>query len=237
MKAMILAAGRGERMYPLTEHVPKPMIAVNGRPLIMHLIERLRRAGFVDLVINLAYLGEVIQRAMGDGAAFGVRIAYSREAVALETAGGIAWALPLLGEAPFAVVNGDVYSDFELARLRSVGAALLHHSLAAHLVLVDNPAHHATGDFCLQGDKVRATGPDRLTFSGIGVYAPSLFASVARGTKYQLASLLRPAMARGEVTGEHHRGMWTDVGTPERLGALERRLAAVGASTTRTASG
>jgi N-acetyl-alpha-D-muramate 1-phosphate uridylyltransferase len=237
MKAMILAAGRGERMYPLSEHVPKPMIAANGRPLIIHLIERLRRAGFVDLVINLAYLGEIIQRAVGDGAAFGVHIAYSREALALETAGGIAWALPLLGEAPFAVVNGDIYSDFELGRLKSAGAALLHHGSAAHLVLVDNPAHHAAGDFCLHGHKVREDGTERLTFSGIGVYAPSLFASVARGTRYQLASLLRPAMARGEVTGEHHRGMWMDVGTPERLAALERRLALTGAATTRTSAG
>lgn len=233
MKAMILAAGRGERMHPLTEHVPKAMIAVGGRPLIVHLIERLQRAGFVDLVINVSYLGEMIERGVGDGAALGVRIAYSREAVALETAGGIAWALPLLGNAPFAVVNSDVYSDFDLARLKSAAATLADSGLAAHLVLVDNPAHHVAGDFCLRENKVSADGPQRLTFSGMGVYAASLFAPVARGATFQLAGLLRPAMARGEVSGEHHRGMWLDVGTPERLAVLEHRFTLAGAATSR----
>lgn len=233
MKAMILAAGRGERMRPLTEQLPKSMIAVGGRPLIVHLIERLRRAGFVDLVINVSHLGEMIERGVGNGAALGVRIAYSRETVALETAGGIAWALPLLGNAPFAVVNGDVYSDFELSRLKSAAATLPNRGLAAHLVLVDNPVHHVAGDFCLRDDKVSADGPQRLTFSGMGVYAPSLFAAVARGAKFQLAGLLRPAMARGEVSGEHHRGVWIDVGTPERLAVLEHRLALAGAATSR----
>ena len=233
MKAMILAAGRGERMHPITARVPKPMIAVGGRPLIVHLIERLRRAGFADLVINVSHLGEMIERGLGDGAAHGVRIAYSREAVALETAGGIAWALPLLGSHPFAVVNSDVYSDFELARLKNAAATLADRGLAAHLVLVDNPAHHIEGDFCLREGKVSEEGSQRLTFSGMGVYVPSLFASITRGARFQLANVLRPAMARGEVGGEHHRGMWIDVGTPERLASLEHRLALGGATTTR----
>jgi len=228
MKAMILAAGRGERMQPLTDIVPKAMIMARGRPLIVHVIERLKRAGFVDLVINVSHLGAVIERALGDGSALGVRIAYSHESAPLETAGGIAWALPLLGNAPFVVVNGDVYSDFDLTRMNSAAATLTNGGLAAHLVLVDNPDHHPAGDFCLHAGRVGANGPERLTFSGMGVYAPALFAPVARGARCQLAALLRPAIARGEVTGERHSGLWMDVGTPERLAALERRLAAGG---------
>lgn len=225
MKAMILAAGRGERMQPLTESIPKAMIVAGGRPLIVHLIERLKRAGFVDLVINVFHLGAVIECALGNGAALGVRIAYSRESAPLETAGGIAWALPLLGDAPFVVVNGDVYSDFDLTRMNSAAAMLTKGGLAAHLILVDNPEHHPAGDFCLRGGKVGTEGAERLTFSGMGVYAPALFAPVARGASCQLAALLRPAMARGDVTGERHSGLWMDIGTPKRLAALERRLA------------
>jgi MurNAc alpha-1-phosphate uridylyltransferase len=217
-------------MRPLSDRVPKAMIEAGGRPLIVHLIERLRRAGFVDVVVNVAHLGEAVERGLGDGAALGVSISYSRETAALETAGGIAWALPLLGDAPFAAVNSDVYSDFDLARLRDAAATLLEQGLAAHLVLVDNPAHHPGGDFCLRGGRVRTGGEARLTFSGIGVYAPALFAPVARGAKCQLAALLEPAMARGEVSGEHHRGLWMDVGTPQRLAELERLLAAAGAA-------
>jgi N-acetyl-alpha-D-muramate 1-phosphate uridylyltransferase len=225
MKAMILAAGRGERMQPLTHRVPKAMVEAGGRPLIVHLIERLKRAGFIDLVVNLAHLGETIERDLGDGAALGVNIAYSREREALETAGGIAWALPLLGNAPFAAVNSDVYSDFDLSRLRGAAATLLDRGLTAHLVLVDNPEHHAGGDFCLRGERVRTEGAERLTFGGMGVYAPALFQAVEPGAKCQLAALLKPAMARGEVSGEHHRGVWMDIGTPQRLAELERRLA------------
>jgi len=228
MKAMILAAGRGERMQPLTDSIPKAMIAAGGRPLIVHLIERLRRAGFVDLVVNVSHLGAIIERALGDGAALGVRIAYSRESAPLETAGGIAWALPLLGDAPFAVVNGDVYSDYDLTRLKSAAATLTNGRLAAHLVLVDNPDHHPAGDFCLRAGRVGVDGPERLTFSGLGVYAPALFVPVARGASCALAALLGPAIARGEVTGERHCGLWMDVGTPQRLAALERRLASDG---------
>ena len=222
---MILAAGRGERMRPLTDRLPKAMIEAAGRPLIVHLIQRLARAGFAELVINVSHLGETIERQLGDGAALGVRIAYSREATALETGGGIAYALPLLGEAPFVVVNCDVYSDFDFARLRAAADSLSERGGVAHLVLVDNPAHHRGGDFCLHQGRVTAAGEERLTFSGMGAYAPALFAAVERGTRCQLAALLQPAMARGEVSGERHRGLWMDVGTPERLAALERTLA------------
>ena len=224
MKAMILAAGRGERMRPLTDRVPKAMVAAGGRPLVEHLIERLARAGFVDLVINVSHLAETIERDLGDGAGLGVRIAYSRERTALGTGGGIAYALALLGDAPFVVANCDVYSDFDFSRLRAAADLLARGFLAAHLVLVDNPAHHAAGDFCLEDGKVAAAGGGRLTFSGVGAYAPALFAGVAPGASCQLAALLRPAIARGQVSGEHHRGRWTDVGTPERLAELERTL-------------
>lgn len=224
---MILAAGRGKRMRPLTDRVPKALLRAGGRPLIVHLIERLARAGFTELVINVSHLGGLIERALGDGAALGVRIAYSREARALETGGGIAYALPLLGRAPFVVVNGDIYTDFDFARLVYAGEVLGPERLA-HLVLVDNPPHHPRGDFCLRAGKVREEGARRLTFSGIGVYAPQLFASLAHGARAPLRALLAPAMAQGWVSGEHHRGLWLDVGTPQRLAALRRALAARG---------
>jgi len=225
IKAMILAAGRGERMRPLTDRLPKAMIEAGGRPLIVHLIERLAGAGFAELVINVSHMGETIERGLGDGARLGVRIAYSREATALETGGGIAYALPLLGDGPFVAVNCDVYSDFDFARLRTAADFLSDRNGAAHLVLVDNPAHHLAGDFCLGAGQITTEGENRLTFSGIGVYAPALFAGVERGTRCQLAALLRPAIARGEVGGEHYRGLWMDVGTPLRLAMLERTLA------------
>jgi len=225
MKVMILAAGRGERMRPLTDRAPKALLEAGGRPLIARLIERLARAGFTDLVVNVSHLGDRIESQLGDGATLGVRLVYSREDTPLETGGGIAYALPLLGEAPFAVVNSDVYSDFDFARLKLAAAALAGGALDAHLVLVDNPAHHPAGDFCLRDGKVTADGARRLTFSGIGIYAPVLFSSVARGAKRQLVALLELAMARGRVSGEHHRGTWLDVGTPQRLAELERTLA------------
>ena len=218
MKAMILAAGRGERMRPLTDSTPKSLLEVRGKPLIGWIIEALARAGIRDIVINHAHLGKMIESALGDGGRFGVTIRYSPEAEALETAGGIARALPLLGAEPFAVVNGDVFSDFGFDSLahRDLGPNL------AHLVLVPNPAHHPEGDFVLNGKEVSAAGDARWTFSGIGLYRRELFASIAPGSKGQLAPLLRAAMARGQVTGEVHRGTWHDVGTPERLAALNR---------------
>jgi MurNAc alpha-1-phosphate uridylyltransferase len=222
---MILAAGRGERMRPLSDRIPKPLLRAGGRPLVAYLIERLARAGLSELVVNVSHLGGLIERELGDGARHGVHIVYSHEELPLETGGGIAYALPLLGAEPFVAVNSDIYCDFEFARLPAVAAALASGATAAHLVLVDNPPHHAAGDFCLNDGRVAADGGARLTFSGIGVYAPELFAGIARGAKCQLVALLKPAMAQGRVSGEHHRGLWMDIGTPERLATLERLLA------------
>lgn len=227
MKAMILAAGRGERMRPLTDRVPKPLLPAGGRPLIAYLIERLAGAGCTDLVVNVSHLAGLIESELGDGTRYGVRIAYSHEAHALETGGGIAYALPLLGSAPFVVVNSDIYSDFDFKRLAPAASTLDPQRAGAHLVLVDNPPHHPQGDFTLEQGKARSEGASpRLTFSGIGVYTPALFAGVERGEKRQLASLLRPAMAEGRVSGEYHRGLWIDVGTPQRLAEVERVIAA-----------
>ncbi|MBL8437512.1 MAG: nucleotidyltransferase family protein [Zoogloeaceae bacterium] len=217
---MILAAGRGERMRPLTDHCPKPLLAAGGKPLIVWHIERLHAAGITELVINHAHLGAQLEAALGDGSALGVQIAWSRERVALETAGGIRQALPLLGEAPFLVVNGDIFTDLDFTPLaaRSLGRDL------AHLVLVDNPPHHPDGDFHLARGRLQATGTPRLTFSGVGVYHPSLFSSLTLGEPVKLAPLLRDAMAAGRVGGEAHHGLWLDIGTPERLAELDARL-------------
>jgi MurNAc alpha-1-phosphate uridylyltransferase len=226
---MILAAGRGERMRPLTDRMPKPLIPVAGRPLIAHLIERLACAGFTDLVVNVSHFADQVERELGDGARHGVRIVYSRESVALETGGGIAYALPLLGSGPFVVVNSDIYCDYDFTRLAAAAAGLAPDAPGAHLVLVDNPPHHPDGDFALERGRVRGDGPGpRLTFSGIGVYPPALFAGVARGAKCQLAGLLKPAMAQGRVSGERHGGLWMDIGTPQRLADLERLLSVTG---------
>lgn len=221
MKAMILAAGRGERMRPLTDAIPKSLLEVRGKALIVWLIEALARAHIRDMVINHAHLGYMIEAALGDGHRFDVVIGYSRELDALETAGGIAKALPLLGAAPFVVVNGDIFCDFDFSVL--VGRVL--EQRLAHLVLVANPPHHRKGDFALNGTQVAEAGKSKLTFSGIGLYRPELFASIKSGSKGQLAPLLRVAMARGLVSGEVHRGIWHDVGTPERLSALNERVA------------
>ncbi len=221
---MILAAGRGERMRPLTDRIPKPLLPVAGKPLIARLVERLARCGIAEVVINVSHLGGLIEAALGDGAAFGVRIAYSRERDALETAGGIAAALPLLGEAPFLAVNGDVYTDFDFTRLKIVSERLSAAAELAHVVLVDNPPHHPGGDFFLDGGMITTQGSARFTFSGVGVYHPALFSPVARGTKFQLVALLRERIAQRRVGGEHFGGVWIDVGTPERLARLERLL-------------
>lgn len=220
MRAMILAAGRGERMRPLTDHTPKPLLQVGGRPLIAWHIARLAAAGFTELVINHAWLGDKIEAALGDGSRWGVSIAYSREGVALETAGGIATALPLLGDAPFVVVNGDVLTDADYTALRAAAGQLDGHARLAHLLLVANPAHHPQGDFGLLPDGRVAASPsdgDALTFSGVGAYHPALFAGCTPGRPAKLAPLLRGAMARGQVHGQRHDGVWLDVGTPERL--------------------
>ncbi|MCX8086707.1 MAG: nucleotidyltransferase family protein [Rhodocyclaceae bacterium] len=223
MKAMILAAGRGERMRPLTDRTPKPLLPVAGKPLIVWHLERLALAGFHEIVINHAHLGSEIEALLGDGAAWGVRICYSAEPPgALETAGGIAQALPLLGEEAFLVVNGDIFCDWDFARARGALAA----DRLAHLVLVDNPPHHPAGDFTLEGGKVGAGPTARLTFSGIGIYRPALFRSIEPGQPAKLAPLLRQAIATGEVSGEYHAGRWEDVGTPERLAALDAEMRA-----------
>lgn len=214
MKAMILAAGRGQRMMPLTANTPKPLLKVNGQPLIVRHIERLAEAGFKELVINHAYLGQQIEQVLGSGGQWGVNIRYSQERSALETAGGIANALPLLGDAPFLVVNGDVFSDIDYTQI--LGAEAL-----AHLVMVDNPEQHPNGDFVLQAGKLNADGSPKLTFSGVGVYSPRLFACVTRGQPAKLAPLLKAAMADGLVTGEHFQGVWHDIGTPERLAQID----------------
>lgn len=218
MRAMILAAGRGERMRPLTDERPKPLLTAGGRPLIDRHLEALAQAGFTDVVINLAWLGDAIRAHVGDGSAWRLRVQYSEEGErGLETLGGIVRALPLLGDAPFVVVNGDVFTDYPLARLRPPDAL-------AHLVLVDNPPQHAGGDFALTGGRVRASDGQRLTFAGIGVYRPELFHGQSDGPA-PLGPLLREAIARGQVSGEHYRGVWQDIGTPERLAALDAALA------------
>ncbi|CAB3957697.1 N-acetylmuramate alpha-1-phosphate uridylyltransferase MurU [Achromobacter insolitus] len=223
MRAMILAAGRGERMRPLTDRLPKPLLSVGGQPLIVWHLRRLAAAGIRDIVINHAWLGHEIERALGDGGAHGVRIRYSAEATALETAGGIAQALPLLGDAPFLVVNGDVWCDWDPAA--AAGRARALRDGGAWLLLVDNPPQHPAGDFRLEADgTVHAQGEPRLTFAGIGVYHPSLFADVPRGAAAPLAPLLRQAMARNLVHGARHEGKWTDVGTPQRLADLDAEL-------------
>lgn len=222
MKAMILAAGRGERMRPLTDTTPKPLLEAGGKPLIGWIIEALVKAGFHELVINVSHLGQRIESEIGHGQRWGAVIAYSREAEPLETAGGIATALPLLGPAPFIVVNADIYTDFDFSRVREVLGD--RSATLAHLVLVDNPAHHPAGDFALQGERVLNTGSPRYTFSGVGVYRPALFDGIAPHTKAQLAALLRPQIDAGRVTGEHYAGRWSDVGTPERLKTIDRAL-------------
>lgn len=218
MKAMILAAGRGERMRPLTDHTPKPLLKVGSKPLIVWHIERLCAAGFKDIVVNHAHLGEQIETALGDGGEWGVRIQYSPEKNALETAGGIANAMPMLGNTPFLVVNGDVFTDIDFGALKLTAPNL------AHLVMVDNPPQHAAGDFCLFDGKLNSDSADKLTFSGVGIYDPALFTGIVRGAPAKLAPLLRAAMAQGLVTGTHHHGAWHDVGTPERLQALDSQL-------------
>ena len=221
MRAMILAAGRGERMRPLTDHTPKPLLEAGGKSLIVHQVERLRAAGIDQLVINVAWRADAIETALGDGSAFGVEIRYSREPEgALETAGGIRHALHLLGEAPFVVVNSDIHCDFPLARLDTLAAGD-----AAHLVLVNNPPHHPEGDFTLERGRVGMAGTPRLTYSGIGVFDPGLFSGLAPGVR-PLRPVLEQAIAAGRVSGQIHDGIWMDIGTPERLAELNRRLGA-----------
>jgi MurNAc alpha-1-phosphate uridylyltransferase len=223
---MILAAGRGERMRPLTDHTPKPLLPVGGKPLIFWHIERLAQAGINDIIINHAHLGAQIESALGEGLRFGVNIHYSAEGNALETAGGIAFALPLLGQQPFAVINGDIWCDYDFAQLPAHAAELASSDDFAHLVLVNNPPQHPNGDFYLSAQRLKTEGTaaDKFTFSGMGVYKPALFTDIARGSKAPLAPLLRQQIAAGKVSGEHYVGNWIDVGTPQRLQELDQQL-------------
>ncbi len=245
MHAMVLAAGRGERMRPLTDTTPKPMLIVRGRPLIEWHLHALAKAGIVDVVINLAHLGDQIREHVGTGGQYGLRIRYSQEPVgALETAGGIATAKPWIDHqgrhnpGPFLVINADIFTDWPMQQAHSIGQAwrdqktmqdFSHSEGRCHLILVDNPGHHPQGDFGL-GQPTHA-GPARvterpahgsLTFSGIGVYDPEVFASIAPGERAPLAPLLHRAVAEGRCTGSHYQGIWCDVGTPERLAKLNQ---------------
>lgn len=232
MKALIFSAGKGERMRPLTLHTPKPLLVAGGKRLIEWHLERLAAAGFEDVVINTSWLGDQFAPALGDGARWGLRLHIIDEgAVPLETGGGILNALPVLGDAPFLVVNGDVWTDVDLTTLPRDPTG------DAHLLLVDNPAQHPRGDFILRGDGQVSDDGDaaRLTYAGIGVYRPQILdgwravigdtpGAAARPPQFGLAPLLRHAMAQGRVNGQHHRGQWTDVGTPERLAQLDAQL-------------
>ncbi|MCP5209476.1 MAG: nucleotidyltransferase family protein [Hahellaceae bacterium] len=221
MKAMILAAGKGERMRPLTLTTPKPLIEVHGNPLIVHHILNLKAAGIEDIVINVSWLAEKIVSSLKDGRQFGVNITYSQEPTPLETAGGIRQALPLLisangaltgnNEQPFIVVNGDIYTDFNFATLRNM--KLKH---AAHVVLADNPPHHPEGDFCLTDGWLNNTGDNRLTFCGISLLSRKIIEDYDP-QEQKLGPLIRAAADKGQVSAEHHRGIWHDIGTPERL--------------------
>jgi len=230
MKTMILAAGRGERMRPLTDHTPKPLLEAGGKPLIVWHLERLAAAGLREIVINHAWLGDRLEAALGDGRRWGVRITWSPEpAGGLETAGGIAQALPWLDSDPFLVINGDVWCDWDPGQARDLARAMPTHDLA-WLLLVDNPSHHPEGDFWLadhtafDAPPASTQGAPRLTFSGIGLYRPELLAGMKRGSAARLAPLLRQAMGEGRVRANQHGGIWVDVGTPERLAALDRDL-------------
>ena len=218
MKVMILAAGRGQRMRELTERCPKPLLKIKGVSLVEHHIQALKKQGFSEFVINIAYLGEQIKQALGSGEQWGVSIEYSDEAgSALETGGGIFKALPLLGDKHFLVVNADVWTDFSYASLRKQITSNIH------LVLVNNPTHNLGGDFQLQRDRVVTQGGESLTYSGVGVFHPSVF-SAETGGVFPLAPLIRQQIANAEVSGQLHNGVWVDVGTPERLAFLESQM-------------
>lgn len=227
MKAMILAAGRGERMKPLTDHTPKPLLKVGGKPLIVWHLERLAKAGFTEIVINHAHLGEQIEQALGNGSTWDVSIQYSPEKVALETAGGIANALHLLGKEPFLVVNGDIYTEIKF-KSTALGGNIHggggHALKSVHLVLVNNPPQHPNGDFAIQDGNLTHTGKQMLTFSGVGVYHPSLFADIVKGEPAKLAPLLRKAIDNHCATAQYYQGIWHDIGTPERLNDLDKLL-------------
>ncbi|MCK5725695.1 MAG: nucleotidyltransferase family protein [Thiotrichaceae bacterium] len=229
MKAMILAAGHGTRMRPLTNHLPKPLLKVYDKSLLVWHLERLKHAGFTDIVINISWCGHKIPEALGSGSQWGLNIQYSDEqdSGALETAGGIAKALPLLGSEPFLVTNGDVWCEYNYPK-----QSLAENDLA-HLVLIKNPEHNLSGDFCLEKGRItdRKENQVGITFSGIGYYRPELFKNInPAGEKAALAPLLRAAMEKGQVSGEYYHGIWHDIGTPKRLESLDQMLRASASS-------
>ena len=225
MRALVLAAGRGERMRPLSDATPKPLLSAGGKPLIGWQLERLAAAGVRDVVINHAHLGAQLEAALGDGSAWGARISWSREGTALETAGGIARALPLLGPEPFLVVSADIWSDFDYSRLQPVAAAIAGdpRACAAHFVLVDNPPYHPGGDMGLADGRVCRAGPS-LTYANIAVFHPGLFSDIVPGTHLRLFPWAYRFVEQGRVTGERFAGAWENVGTPQQLAELDRRL-------------
>lgn len=231
MKALIFAAGLGERMRPLTDHTPKPLLQVGGKPLIAWHLEKLAGMGVREVVINTSWLAEQFPQTLGDDERWGLRLSYSYEGpTPLETGGGMHHALPLLGDAPFLAINGDIWTDYDFSRLPREPKG------EAHLVMIDNPAHNPNGDFALDSDGIlHSTGDACLTFSGIGVYRSSLLADWRRivgnsagveelPPRFKLAPLLRAAMSAGKISGEYHGGRWTDVGTPQRLAQLDSEL-------------
>lgn len=219
MKAMLLAAGRGDRLRPITDQLPKPLLSVAGKPLIVHHIEKLAAAGFKNIVINLSWLGEQIEQVLGNGEKFNVAISYSKESTLLETGGGIFNVLPLLGPDPFLVINADIYTDFPITTIASP-----IHSLG-HIILVQNPEHHPQGDYCLTVDgKINKQGSPTFTFSGIGIYTPELFHDCVAGV-FRLPTVFDSAIAAQQLSGEIYQGLWCDVGTIERWQTLEKTLA------------
>jgi N-acetyl-alpha-D-muramate 1-phosphate uridylyltransferase len=224
--AMILAAGRGERMRPLSDTTPKPLLEVGGKPLIVHQIEALARAGWRDIVVNAAHLADRLVAALGDGRVWGVRLRWSVEPEPLEAAGGIATALPLLPPGPALIVSGDVWTGYDYAMLRPLAAAMAARAAAprVHLVMVPNPVYHPAGDFVLAGDRIALDGVPRLTFANIGVYDTALFGELPRGRKLKLLPFFRDWIGRGLVGGELFEGPWANVGTPADLADLDAAL-------------
>lgn len=213
MKAMILAAGRGERMRPLTDHIPKPLLEVAGKPLIIWHLEKLAKANFEEVIINHAHLGGMIEAYVGDGSRWNLKITYSREGSPLETAGGIKKALPLIGDQPFLVVNADIYTDFNFATIKNRNL----NDCKGHLVMVKNPKQHPDGDFFLQNNQIEREGKERLTFSGIAIYQPKIFEDINIEPVAKLAPILKKLIDAECISGEAYQGLWFDIGTPERL--------------------
>lgn len=224
-RALILAAGRGERMRPLSDTVPKPLLEVGGKPLVIWQVERLVAAGIAEIVVNHSHLGAQIEAALGDGARFGAAIRHSHEETALETAGGIARALPLLGDRPFVVVSGDIWTEFPYRSLlaRAAGIEAGYPSQAAHFVLVDNPSFHPGGDMALAGGRVARDGT-KLTYGNIGVFHPQSFAALEPRRQLALFPWAHAMVENGQVSGEHFRGKWANLGTPDDLQQLDREL-------------